>query len=262
MSETDWMPAYAPWAEVRATISALRKRYRGTRLTDHLDVTLVRDGEEGYIERTHLSSVPVPARPSAEDAEACIRSELSLVWGIGPARESRYRERDTPVTDLGDLLQEDRYSIAAEEILRDLEERRLEPLIDLLRTRLPGRGQLLSTQLVAFADLERTAILDFETLGLFGNVIYLAGIGRFEGGRLVVKQYLAASYDDEPAMLRRVMSELSGVDLLITYNGRTADLPWFASRAAYHRLGAIRQPAHLDLLHACRQRYVRDLAVA
>jgi uncharacterized protein YprB with RNaseH-like and TPR domain len=254
----------AIWADelsLSPVMGALRERYGPMKLRERFAVSRQCDADMSYLEITSATSLAWPPLPSAEDTIACLRARLSLVFGIGPVTEQAMRSRETPVIDLADFAGHERYGRPAEEILSDLDNRRLDALLELVRTRMPGRGQLLATRLAALADPSRVAVLDFETLGIFGNVIFLAGLARFESGRLVVRQFLADGYDDEPAMLRRVVDELAGVELLLTYNGRTADVPWLTARAVYHRLGRVRIPPHLDLLHASRQRYVRELAV-
>ncbi len=239
----------------------IRGRYGRLTLDDAFGVVVRPQGGEGYLEIVHGPPLPLPELPHEDDVRQELRRRLSLVFGIGPATEAAMRAADCPVTDIGALVGDQRYGPFAADVLRDLASRRLDALLSLVRARLGPSGHLLAARFVGLAAPERVAVLDFETLGLAGNVIFLAGVGRIEDGHLVVRQFLATTYDDEPAMLRRVAEELAGLDLLVTYNGRTADVPWLSSRVAYHRLGRLRIPPHLDLLHACRQRYVRELAL-
>ena len=63
---------------------------------------------------------------------------------------------------------------------------------------------------------------------------------------------------DEPAALGAALGALAGVRLLVTYNGRAADVPWILARCFYHGLSPLRPVAHLDLLHGARRRWISD----
>jgi uncharacterized protein YprB with RNaseH-like and TPR domain len=103
-------------------------------------------------------------------------------------------------------------------------------------------------------------ILDIETLGLRGSgvVAFLVGIGRPRGDHLDVDQLLLTDLGDEAALLDAVAT-LAGGRLLVTYNGRTFDVPVLVSRCIVNRRPAdIVAPAvHCDLLAPVR-RLFRD----
>ena len=67
---------------------------------------------------------------------------------------------------------------------------------------------------------------DTETTGLStgaGTVVFLAGMGRIHGERLVVRQLLLPDYPHEAALLRLVAAELAALPRVVTYNGRGFD---------------------------------------
>lgn len=161
-------------------------------------------------------------------------------------------------------------------------------------------GRLLDHTPAAFApfhphfSLERAAsyataaFIDTETTGLgIGASIYcfMVGIGTFEVvdpqtaigpapaglGRppthFVVRQFFMRNPGEEPALLAALVEALAGVDLAVTFNGRSFDLPLLRSRYSYHRrllagafthlpLMAEDQP-HLDLLMPARRLWKR-----
>ena len=106
---------------------------------------------------------------------------------------------------------------------------------------------------------EDLLFLDTETTGLkggAGTLAFLVGLGRVEGGRFVVRQYLMRDYDEEPFVLRAWLSALSGCRALITFNGASFDVPLIESRLVMNRLkGDGELPPHLDLIHAARRVY-------
>ena len=104
--------------------------------------------------------------------------------------------------------------------------------------------------------LESLLFLDTETTGLSGGagtVAFLAGLGWFEGDEFIVEQALMRDYPEEGAMLDRVLELVSKAKLLVTFNGRTFDLPLLEGRFTMNgRRVALTQWPHLDLLHPAR----------
>ena len=99
--------------------------------------------------------------------------------------------------------------------------------------------------------------LDTETTGLGGGagiLAFLVGMAWFDDdGRFVLEQLLLRSPADEPALLREVDARIRAADLLVTYNGKSFDLPLLAGRYVMNRLPQPPARAHLDLLHVARR---------
>ena len=116
--------------------------------------------------------------------------------------------------------------------------------------------------------LAPAAYFDTETTGLStgaGTVIFLAGVARVDGGRLRVCQYLLPDYPYEPPLLRAVAADLASSPRIVTYNGRTFDLPMLAARLTVHGLfreQATLPAAHDDLLPDARRLFRRPLGGA
>jgi hypothetical protein len=112
------------------------------------------------------------------------------------------------------------------------------------------------------------AYFDTETTGLStgaGTVIFLAGVARLDGPRVTVRQYLLPDYPYEPALLRSLVRDLAAFPRLVTYNGRTFDLPMLAARLTVHGLfreQAALPAAHDDLLPDARRLFRRPLGGA
>lgn len=103
---------------------------------------------------------------------------------------------------------------------------------------------------------EELAFVDLETCGFWGCPIFLVGILLLEGGELVSRQILACDYPDEEEMLRASLRQLRERRLLVTFNGKSYDVPCFAERCAYFGVRTeIRRQAHVDVLHASRRRW-------
>lgn len=103
---------------------------------------------------------------------------------------------------------------------------------------------------------ERIAFVDIETTSLqggSGTVAFLIGVGRFEGDAFCVRQYFMEDFDQEPAMIRAVADDLAQADAIVSYNGKTFDLPILEVRWRLAKLRPAFPRLHLDLLHPSRR---------
>jgi uncharacterized protein len=98
--------------------------------------------------------------------------------------------------------------------------------------------------------------LDTETTGLgtaAGTLVFLVGLGRWEGDRLVVEQLVLPDQPDEPALLAALGAAISSDACLVTYNGKGFDWPLIVTRFRLHRSDAPPHAGHLDLLPIARR---------
>lgn len=242
--------------DLTPVLARIRAAFAGVRLAERYHCNLEHVAGGSVVVVTQPCDVAVPVLPGREVARRAIESRLELVHGVGPVRAASLRAGGVRV--VADLAQLPDYAERARPICEEWESDDLVGICDRLKARLAGRGHLLGALLAGCVRLEEIAFLDVETLGLSGNAIFLAGIGRFRAGSFVVEQYLAPGYGDEPAMLARLVRELIGARLVVTYNGRTADIPWIRSRCFYHGIASPPELAHVDLVYGTRRHFVHD----
>ena len=118
----------------------------------------------------------------------------------------------------------------------------------------PSAGPLLQ-------DLDGLCVVDLETTGLAGGAgtqAFLVGCARLEGDGVTIRQFLSPGFEHERAQLQLVSEWMRDRTQLVTFNGRTFDVPLLEMRFSYHRLpwpwGTL---PHLDALHPAR-RFWRD----
>jgi hypothetical protein len=103
----------------------------------------------------------------------------------------------------------------------------------------------------------RTIFVDLETTGLSGGagtVAFLVGCGWFDMGAFQVRQFLLTSYAAERALLDAVASCFDAASLLVTYNGKTFDVPVMETRWMFHRMRMpLESVRHFDMLHPARR---------
>ena len=108
-------------------------------------------------------------------------------------------------------------------------------------------------------NTERLLFLDTETTGLSGGagtVAFEIGAGWIEPRGMVIRQYVMRNYGQEADMLREVASLIARADTIVTFNGKSFDLPLLESRMIMNRIRVhVTDMPHLDLLHAARRVY-------
>jgi len=108
--------------------------------------------------------------------------------------------------------------------------------------------------------LEDLVVVDLETTGFWGCPVFLVGVLEEEGGQLVTRQLLARDYPEEGPMLRAAAELLGRRKLLVTFNGKSYDVPCFGERCAYFGIRSpLRRKKHVDILHTARRRWKNEL---
>jgi uncharacterized protein YprB with RNaseH-like and TPR domain len=104
---------------------------------------------------------------------------------------------------------------------------------------------------------ERWAFLDTETTGLAGGsgtVAFLVGVGVISPGGFDLKQYFLREPAEEASMLAALANDLSRFDVLVTYNGKSFDVPLLETRFVMNRRKApFTRLKHVDLLYGARR---------
>lgn len=109
---------------------------------------------------------------------------------------------------------------------------------------------------------EDILVLDLETTGLGrgGTIAFMIGLGYYDDGQYIVEQIFLPEPEAECNSFDRLIELLEKKSLLITFNGKTFDIPVLESRILYHRLWLnLREKQHLDLLHIARRLWKNKL---
>ena len=106
-------------------------------------------------------------------------------------------------------------------------------------------------------DLAGALYLDTETTGLgpgAGTVAFLIGLAFWDADiGLVCEQLLVRQLGEEAPVLKRVAERIAQASMLVTFNGKSFDLPVLRSRFVMGRQVFPREPPHLDLVHVARR---------
>jgi uncharacterized protein YprB with RNaseH-like and TPR domain len=121
----------------------------------------------------------------------------------------------------------------------------------------PGRTRTLPNPVEPGRTQSNPVFIDLETTGVSGGagtVAFLVGCGYFDLGAFQIRQFLLTSYNAERALLAAVAELFGGADLIVTYNGKTFDLPVMETRWAFHRMRLpLEEVPHFDMLHPARR---------
>lgn len=111
------------------------------------------------------------------------------------------------------------------------------------------------------SDPGRILFVDIETTGLSGGagtVAFLVGCGWFDLGAFHSRQFLLPSFAAERALLAAIADEVAPAGLIVTYNGKTFDLPLLETRWLFHRMETpFADKRHFDMLHPARRLWRR-----
>jgi uncharacterized protein YprB with RNaseH-like and TPR domain len=130
-------------------------------------------------------------------------------------------------------------------------------------TRIAGAATLAEGVRLSFADgaapcAGALLFLDTETSGLAGGTgtaAFVLGLATIRDDVLAVRQLLMTGFAGERAMLEHLVAALRARECLVTFNGKSFDLPLLRARV---RLACLDWPEetrhHLDLLHVTRRR--------
>jgi len=118
---------------------------------------------------------------------------------------------------------------------------------DRRRPGVPTAGPLL------FFDLETTGLS-----GGAGTLAFLVGCGFFDEDGFHTRQFFLSGFDAERDMLDALTALTERFGGLVTFNGRTFDVPLIEARYLFHRLESpFAEMPHFDMLHPARKLWRR-----
>jgi hypothetical protein len=106
-------------------------------------------------------------------------------------------------------------------------------------------------------DFSRTLFIDVETTGLAGGTgtyAFMVGVGYFEHGRFVTKQFFLRDFSEEMAMLWVLRDLARRFRFLVTFNGKRFDIPLLETRFVLSRMESpFSELPNYDLLFPSRR---------
>lgn len=168
---------------------------------------------------------------------------LDLVRGVGPKTWKTLS--DEGYTTLAELARHPRFGRDAKEVWAALAKRDARRL---------GEAGARDVELLRLFPRSDIVVIDIESTGLWQVLpLFLVGVAVAAETGWEVTQFLARSFDEEPAVLKQVLSQAGQRRVCVSYNGKAFDEPFVRARLHLHGLEPLRFPLHVDLLHAYRR---------
>jgi uncharacterized protein len=124
---------------------------------------------------------------------------------------------------------------------------------------------------LADCALTNALYIDTETTGLSGGtgtIPFVVGVVHCAHPPLAthaaiwtVEQFFLPNLGEETGMLAALRTRIEAADVLVSYNGKSFDLPLLRTRYALARMVPPREPPHLDLVHLARRIHRDPFAV-
>jgi len=181
--------------------------------------------------------------------------------GVRPLRQRPLPGKPVPLEEaVGGVVAESPHGAQAYVITRSILSAggELSPLNAAFRDALTSSQSALPEWIAAACSAESIApgdvvFFDLETTGLSCTPIFLVGAMGWEGDGLVARQFLARNYSEERAILSLFLEWAATKRLLVSFNGKSFDLPMVRVRAAANGIPFSLNVPHFDLLHVARR---------
>jgi len=253
---------YEPDADFESrpdTVSAfreqLRRDYEGLPFEKVMPGVVV-ENDYGTCYRVTATSRGALRRGDADKTRQNLLGSVDLIRGI--RGKTRMRLREKGFTTLADLENHPRFCGESKRIRELLEAGSTEELAEVIGARL-SRSHPTVLGLSGLHDDADFLFLDLETMGLFaGQPLVVAGLASLRpDNTIIVDQYVVRDFPDELALLAEVNRQVGSHRVMVTYNGKSFDLPFLTGRSAYYGIGLKPPGVHFDLLHFCRRAWGR-----
>ena len=234
----------------------LVKQYEGKKLQEAIAGKVV-SNQQGDCYEISASCTSTFKTASYQESRQQIISDLNALPGIGPAREQTLKQQGYKTIE--ELENHPLWKKQAQNLMKIIDKQDISLIQNWLWQRFPKSHPLLH-YLAGFCQDRDFAIVDIETLGLSERPIILLGIAKPTKTHVCTSQFLLRDIQDEPSAIWALISQLEPNLSLITYNGRSFDIPYIKQRLAYYGLDAPLGNPHFDVLHFTRRALRHKLA--
>lgn len=235
----------------QALLRSLLRRYQDKTLSEALPGEVVTN-PQGSCFHLNVEYQGEFSNFHTEKTREILLSDLKLLYGIGDITEEALKKQG--MFSIEDLRDHPVWGTSAEAFLQLWETADATALQEWLWRWLP-KSHPEALSLAGLYDRRDFLIIDIETMGLFGRPIILIGLARPQGETITVHQYLLRDLSDEPAALIEFCEQITDHTALMTYNGRSFDLPYLEERLGYYELEPLPELVHFDILHFARRQW-------
>jgi uncharacterized protein YprB with RNaseH-like and TPR domain len=239
-------------------ITPFIEQYNGKKLLELFQNYRIINNEMGtFIEFTWEEKIDFKVKLSKIKKK--LLNNLKIINYIGDYSEDRLKKRG--IKSLKDLRFNLYFSNSANEILKLINNKDYKAL--------KSKKRVNDLDVSFCFEKEDFLFLDIETLGIIDSPIIIVGIGFFYNEKFKIQIFFARELEEEIAICEHLKNNvLPRYRCLITYNGKTFDIPYLANRFLYYfdenpmisindvpyeKCNTILH--HIDLYHHCRRLY-------
>jgi len=224
-------------------------RHQGMVVEEVFDGRTICTPEGECFEITTPVNIQVP-HPDPDYIRKRLLEDLTLVQGIGPVTAGLLRRKGHRT--IQDLRSHRRFRDRAKECVNLFHNGNPDEIVSFVEHR-HSPSHPLSLLASGLHGCDSYLFIDLETLGFFSRPIILFGFATIENQRVVVHQVLVREMDEELPALDLIQRRMQEKPVVVSYNGKTFDIPYLVSRFAFYG-GIMERPGHhIDLLHASRR---------
>ncbi|MDR2203466.1 MAG: ribonuclease H-like domain-containing protein [Nitrososphaerota archaeon] len=227
----------------------LLKQYNGKSLEEALPGKVI-SNKQGECYEISSSCVAKFEKVTFEESKQIIISDLKIIPGIGPVSEQLLKKQG--YTTVEDLIRHPHWKKQAYTFMQLINTKDFCAVQKWLWHRFPKSHPLLH-YLAGFCQDNTFAIVDIETLGLSERPIILLGIAKPTRDHICTSQFLLRNIPDEPGAIEALINNLDQTTSLITYNGKSFDVPYIKQRLAYYGIDGDIDNLNFDILHFTRR---------
>lgn len=110
---------------------------------------------------------------------------------------------------------------------------------------------------------DKCVFFDLETTGLAGGAgtfAFLLGFAYWQDEKIITEQFFLPDFGREYELFNKLQSWLAQFDFIVSYNGKSYDVPLLSNRFILNRLQPdFKEAGHIDLIHMCRRIWKNSL---
>jgi uncharacterized protein YprB with RNaseH-like and TPR domain len=224
-------------------------RHAGMAVEDVFDGRTISTPEGECFGITTPTGIQVPI-PDPDQVKRMILEDLTLVRGIGPITAGILKRKGHRTIE--DLVSHRRFRDGAKDCVSTVLDGKPDEIVSFIEQRHSPSHPLviLASGLYGF---DSCIFLDLETMGFFSRPVILFGFATIEDKRVVVHQILVRGMEEELPALYLTLQNVQEKQVVVSYNGKTFDIPYLVSRAAFYGVEMEKSRRHIDLLHTSRR---------
>ncbi len=225
-------------------------RHAGMAVEDIFDGRTISTPEGECFEITTPTGIQVPC-PDPDQVKRRILEDLTLVRGIGPVTAGMLRRKGHRTIE--DLVSHRRFRDGAKDCVSTVLDGKPDEIVSFIEQRHSPSHPLVNPGIRTVSVLIPVSSSIWKPWDFSQGRSFFSGLRRSRTQRVVVRQFLVRSMEEELPALYLTLQNVREKQVVVSYNGKTFDIPYLVSRSAFYGVEMEKTRHHIDLLHASRR---------